>query len=91
MDRMPNPKRPIIELTPRVQLMAAVIILALSAAVGSMVATADAPRQQRFGRNFAAPLLIVPTTPAPVTPAMPATPQTSAPPAARPPANFSAI
>lgn len=62
---MPNPRKPIIELTPRVQAVAALIILAGSAILGSMAATAEAPRQQtRFGRNFATPIVIVPVAPA---------------------------
>ncbi len=61
MDRMPNPRKPIIELTPRVRAVAIVIILTASAILGSMTAATEAPhRQTQFGRNFDAPVVIVP-------------------------------
>jgi hypothetical protein len=64
MDRMPDPKKPIIELTPKVQLVAAMVILAASALLGSMVAHTEAPRQTEFRRNFeTAPVLVIPAQP----------------------------
>jgi heme A synthase len=60
---MPSPRKPIIELTPRVQAVAAVVLLAASALLGAVVATSDAPRQRTdFGRNFA-PIVVVPAAP----------------------------
>lgn len=68
MDRMPNPKKPIIELTTRVQVTAGAVILGMSAILGSMVAHSEAPRQTEFGRNFeAAPVVVVPAPPVPAS------------------------
>jgi hypothetical protein len=90
MDRMPNPKKPIIEVTPRVQLAAAVVILTVSAMLGSLLTASDGPRQAQFDRNFAAPLIVVP--PAPDPPAAPAElPRTETPEAPRQPAKSSVI
>lgn len=82
MDRMPNPKKPFIELTPRIQLAAAVVILAGSALLGSMVARTETPRQAEFERNFDAPIVVVPAAPAPQT--APASIELDAPPAPEP-------
>jgi hypothetical protein len=62
MDRMPNPKRPLIELTPRKQLAAATAILIGSYLFGALVITSDPPRRQtEFAPNFdSAPLMVVP-------------------------------
>ena len=79
MDRMPDPKKPIIELTPRVRAVAAFVILAASAILGSLIAGTEAPRQQTpFERNFA-PIVIVPAEP-PAPVAKPEAPLQTAPP-----------
>jgi hypothetical protein len=62
MDRMPNPKRPIIELTPRKRIAAATAILLGSYLFGAVVITSDPPqRRTEFAPNFdSAPLIVVP-------------------------------
>ena len=67
MDRMPNPKRPIIELTPRNQLLGGIGILVASYTLGALIITSDPPpRRTEFAPNFdTAPVVVVPPEPTP--------------------------
>jgi hypothetical protein len=65
MDRMPNPRRPIIELTPRVQAGAALGILIGSYLLGSILIAPDLPAQKtEFLPNFDTPgVVVIPSRP----------------------------
>ena len=71
MDRMPNPKRPIIELTPRNQLLGGIAILATSYLLGALIITSEPPKPRTdFAPNFdSAPVVVVPSEP-PAAPAL---------------------
>jgi hypothetical protein len=86
MDRMPSPKRPIVELTPRNQLLGGVGILALSYALGALIITSEPPRQAtEFTPNFdSAPVVVVPPAPAPASPSIELDPVPESDPAAEP-------
>ena len=67
MDRMPNPKRPIIELTPRNQFLGGIGILVTSYLVGALIITSEPPQQRTdFAPNFdSAPVVVAPPEPPP--------------------------
>ena len=82
MDRMPNPKRPIIGLTPRKMLAAAAAILIASYVAGALLITSDPPvRKTEFAPNFDAPGVVVvpPDKPEPPTIELEVIPEPEAP------------
>ena len=71
MDRMPNPKKPFIELTPRRQLFAGIGILALSYALGAVMITSEPPQRTEFAPNFdSTPVVVVPPEPPAAEPSL---------------------